>query len=261
MSTSMEAVASAARADAPPAILLDKVNKWYGAMHVLRDVSLNVALGERLVVCGPSGSGKSTLIRCINRLETHQEGSIKVDGIELSDDLRALDAIRREVGMVFQSFNLFPHLTILENCTLAPIWVRHMPKAEAEALAMQYLERVKIPEQAKKYPGQLSGGQQQRVAIARALCMKPKIMLFDEPTSALDPEMIKEVLETMVGLAETGMTMVCVTHEMGFARQVADRVVFMDRGEIVEQGAPNDVFENPRTDRLKLFLSQILRGH
>ncbi len=261
MSTSMEAVASAARADAPPAIMLDKVNKWYGALHVLRDVTLNVALGERLVVCGPSGSGKSTLIRCINRLETHQEGTIKVDGIELSDDLRALDAIRREVGMVFQSFNLFPHLTILENCTLAPIWVRHMPKAEAEALAMEYLERVKIPEQAKKYPGQLSGGQQQRVAIARALCMKPKIMLFDEPTSALDPEMIKEVLETMVGLAETGMTMVCVTHEMGFARQVADRVVFMDRGEIVEQGPPNEVFENPRTDRLKLFLSQILRGH
>ena len=261
MSTSMEAVASAARADAPPAIMLDKVNKWYGALHVLRDVTLNVALGERLVVCGPSGSGKSTLIRCINRLETHQEGTIKVDGIELSDDLRALDAIRREVGMVFQSFNLFPHLTILENCTLAPIWVRHMPKAEAEALAMEYLERVKIPEQAKKYPGQLSGGQQQRVAIARALCMKPKIMLFDEPTSALDPEMIKEVLETMVGLAETGMTMVCVTHEMGFARQVADRVVFMDRGEIVEQGPPGEIFENPRTDRLKLFLSQILRGH
>jgi general L-amino acid transport system ATP-binding protein len=257
----MEAVASAARADAPPAIMLDKVNKWYGALHVLRDVTLNVALGERLVVCGPSGSGKSTLIRCINRLETHQEGTIKVDGIELSDDLRALDAIRREVGMVFQSFNLFPHLTILENCTLAPIWVRHMPKAEAEALAMEYLERVKIPEQAKKYPGQLSGGQQQRVAIARALCMKPKIMLFDEPTSALDPEMIKEVLETMVGLAETGMTMVCVTHEMGFARQVADRVVFMDRGEIVEQGPPGEIFENPRTDRLKLFLSQILRGH
>ena len=261
MSTSMEAVASAARADAPPAIMLDKVNKWYGALHVLRDVTLNVALGERLVVCGPSGSGKSTLIRCINRLETHQEGTIKVDGIELSDDLRALDAIRREVGMVFQSFNLFPHLTILENCTLAPIWVRHMPKAEAEALAMEYLERVKIPEQAKKYPGQLSGGQQQRVAIARALCMKPKIMLFDEPTSALDPEMIKEVLEVMVGLAETGMTMVCVTHEMGFARQVADRVVFMDRGEIVEQGPPGEIFENPRTDRLKLFLSQILRGH
>ncbi len=261
MSTTMEAVASAARADAPPAIMLDKVNKWYGAMHVLRDVSLNVAMGERLVVCGPSGSGKSTLIRCINRLETHQEGSIKVDGIELSDDLRALDAIRREVGMVFQSFNLFPHLTVLENCTLAPIWVRHMPKAEAETLAMEYLERVKIPEQAQKYPGQLSGGQQQRVAIARALCMKPKIMLFDEPTSALDPEMIKEVLEVMVGLAETGMTMVCVTHEMGFARQVADRVVFMDRGEIVEQGPPGEIFENPRTDRLKLFLSQILRGH
>ncbi len=261
MSATMEAVASAARADAPPAILLDKVNKWYGAMHVLRDVSLSVALGERVVVCGPSGSGKSTLIRCVNRLETHQEGSIKVDGIELSDDLRALDAIRREVGMVFQSFNLFPHLTVLENCTLAPIWVRHMPKAEAEALAMEYLERVKIPEQAMKYPGQLSGGQQQRVAIARALCMKPKIMLFDEPTSALDPEMIKEVLETMVGLAETGMTMVCVTHEMGFARQVADRVVFMDRGEIVEQGPPGEIFENPKTDRLKLFLSQILRGH
>ena len=261
MSETLEAVASAARTDQPPAIMLDKVNKWYGAMHVLRDVSLNVALGERLVVCGPSGSGKSTLIRCINRLETHQEGTIKVDGIELSDDLRALDAIRREVGMVFQSFNLFPHLTVLENCTLAPIWVRHMPKAEAEALAMHYLERVKIPEQAKKYPGQLSGGQQQRVAIARALCMKPKIMLFDEPTSALDPEMIKEVLETMVGLAETGMTMVCVTHEMGFARQVADRVVFMDRGEIVEQGPPSTLFENPKTDRLKLFLSQILRGH
>jgi general L-amino acid transport system ATP-binding protein len=245
----------------PPAIVLDKVNKWYGTMHVLRDVSLTVAEKERVVVCGPSGSGKSTMIRCINRLETHQEGHIIVDGTELTDDLRALDTIRREVGMVFQSFNLFPHLTILENCTLAPIWVRKMPKAEAEELAMSYLRRVKIPEQAKKYPGQLSGGQQQRVAIARALCMKPKIMLFDEPTSALDPEMIKEVLDTMVGLAETGMTMVCVTHEMGFARQVADRVVFMDRGEIVESGAPNELFENPRTDRLKLFLSQILRGH
>jgi general L-amino acid transport system ATP-binding protein len=254
-------VASAARTDAPPAILLDKVNKWFGALHVLRDVSLSVALGERVVVCGPSGSGKSTMIRCINRLETHQEGRILVDNIELSDDLRALDAIRREVGMVFQSFNLFPHLTVLENCTLAPIWVRRMPKAEAEALAMQYLERVRIPEQAKKYPGQLSGGQQQRVAIARALCMKPKIMLFDEPTSALDPEMIKEVLDTMVSLAEDGMTMICVTHEMGFARQVADRVVFMDRGEIVESGTPAQVFENPQTDRLRLFLSQILRGH
>jgi general L-amino acid transport system ATP-binding protein len=256
-----EAVASAARTDAPPAILMERVNKWFGALHVLRDVSLSVALGERVVVCGPSGSGKSTLIRCINRLETHQEGRIVVDGTELSDDVRALDTIRREVGMVFQSFNLFPHLTILENCTLAPIWVRRMPKAEAEALAMEYLTRVRIPEQAKKYPGQLSGGQQQRVAIARALCMKPKIMLFDEPTSALDPEMIKEVLETMVSLAEMGMTMICVTHEMGFARQVADRVVFMDRGEIVEQGTPAEMFENPKTDRLRLFLSQILRGH
>ncbi|HEY4174759.1 MAG TPA: amino acid ABC transporter ATP-binding protein [Rhodopila sp.] len=245
----------------PPAIVLDKVNKWYGALQVLRDVSLTVAEKERVVVCGPSGSGKSTMIRCINRLETHQNGRIVVDGTELTDDLRALDTIRREVGMVFQSFNLFPHLTILENCTLAPIWVRKMPKAEAEALAMTYLERVKIPEQAKKYPGQLSGGQQQRVAIARALCMKPKIMLFDEPTSALDPEMIKEVLDTMIGLADDGMTMVCVTHEMGFARQVAHRVVFMDRGEIVENGPPNQLFENPQTDRLKLFLSQILRGH
>ena len=244
-----------------PAILLDKVNKWYGTMHVLRDVSLSVGTGERVVVCGPSGSGKSTMIRCINRLEVHQEGRIVVDGTELTDDLRALDTIRREVGMVFQSFNLFPHLTILENCTLAPISVRKMPKDEAEDLAMEYLRKVKIPEQAKKYPGQLSGGQQQRVAIARALCMKPKIMLFDEPTSALDPEMIKEVLDTMISLAETGMTMVCVTHEMGFARQVADRVVFMDRGEIVESGAPNALFENPQTDRLKLFLSQILRGH
>jgi general L-amino acid transport system ATP-binding protein len=261
MSATTEYLASAVRADAPPAILLDKVNKWFGSLHVLRDVSLNVATGERVVVCGPSGSGKSTLIRCINRLEIHQEGRIIVNGTELSDDIRALDEIRREVGMVFQSFNLFPHLTILENCTLAPIWVRNMPKQEAEALAMEYLTRVRIPEQAKKYPGQLSGGQQQRVAIARALCMKPKIMLFDEPTSALDPEMIKEVLDTMIGLAETGMTMICVTHEMGFARTVADRVVFMDQGEIVETGAPTQLFENPQTDRLKLFLSQILRGH
>ncbi len=243
------------------AIELTNVNKWYGAMHVLRDVSLSVAHQERVVVCGPSGSGKSTMIRCINRLEAHQEGRIVVDGVELTDDLRALDTVRREVGMVFQSFNLFPHLTILENCTLAPIWVRKMPRAEADELAMKYLARVKIPEQARKYPGQLSGGQQQRVAIARALCMKPKIMLFDEPTSALDPEMIKEVLETMIGLAESGMTMVCVTHEMGFARQVADRVVFMDRGEIVESGPPQQLFEEPATDRLKLFLSQILRGH
>jgi general L-amino acid transport system ATP-binding protein len=254
-------VAHMADVQAPPVIVLDKVNKWFGNLHVLRDVSMTVAEKERVVVCGPSGSGKSTMIRCINRLETHQEGRIVVDGTELTDDLRALDRIRREVGMVFQSFNLFPHLTILENCTLAPIWVRKMPKAEAEALAMSYLERVKIPEQAQKYPGQLSGGQQQRVAIARALCMKPKIMLFDEPTSALDPEMIKEVLDTMIELAESGMTMVCVTHEMGFARRVADRVVFMDRGEIVESGTPQRMFEDPQTDRLKLFLSQILRGH
>ena len=242
------------------AIVLDKVNKWFGSLHVLRDISMTVDTGEKVVVCGPSGSGKSTMIRCINRLEVHQEGSIIVDGTELTDDLRSLDIVRREVGMVFQSFNLFPHLTILENCTLAPIWVRKMPKAEAEALAMSYLERVKIPEQAMKYPGQLSGGQQQRVAIARALCMRPKIMLFDEPTSALDPEMIKEVLDTMITLAESGMTMVVVTHEMGFARQVADRVVFMDRGEIVESGPPKRLFEAPETDRLKLFLSQILRG-
>jgi general L-amino acid transport system ATP-binding protein len=254
-------VASAVRTDHPPAIVLDQVNKWFGALHVLRDVNLQVATGERVVVCGPSGSGKSTMIRCINRLEQHQEGRILVDGIELSDDLKSLDAIRREVGMVFQSFNLFPHLTVLENCTLAPIYVRRMPKREAEELAMEYLNRVRIPEQAKKYPGQLSGGQQQRVAIARALCMKPKIMLFDEPTSALDPEMIKEVLDTMVGLAADGMTMVCVTHEMGFARQVADRVVFMDRGEVVESGPPESLFNDPKTDRLKLFLSQILRGH
>jgi general L-amino acid transport system ATP-binding protein len=254
-------VASAVKADAPPAIVLEGVNKWFGALHVLRDINLQVATGERVVVCGPSGSGKSTMIRCINRLETHQEGSIIVDGIELTDDLRSLDAIRREVGMVFQSFNLFPHLTVLENCTLAPIWVRRMPKKEAEEVARGYLQLMRIPEQAMKYPGQLSGGQQQRVAIARALCMKPKIMLFDEPTSALDPEMIKEVLDTMVMLAEMGMTMVCVTHEMGFARQVADRVVFMDRGEIVEQGEPEHIFTNPQTDRLKLFLSQILRGH
>ncbi|MCG7353328.1 amino acid ABC transporter ATP-binding protein [Roseomonas mucosa] len=230
-------------------------------MHVLRDVNLQVATGERVVVCGPSGSGKSTMIRCINRLEQHQQGRILVDGVELTDDIRALDAIRREVGMVFQSFNLFPHLTILQNCTLAPIWVRKMPKAQAEEEAMEYLRKVKIPDQANKYPGQLSGGQQQRVAIARALCMKPKIMLFDEPTSALDPEMIKEVLDTMVSLAESGMTMICVTHEMGFARTVADRVVFMDRGEVVESGTPEEMFNNPRTDRLRAFLSQILRGH
>jgi general L-amino acid transport system ATP-binding protein len=244
-----------------PAIILERVNKWFGSLHVLRDVSLTVGEQERVVVCGPSGSGKSTMIRCINRLESHQDGRIVVDGTELTDDLRALDTIRREVGMVFQSFNLFPHLTVLENCTLAPVWVRKTPRAQARELAMEYLRRVKIPEQANKYPGQLSGGQQQRVAIARALCMKPKIMLFDEPTSALDPEMIKEVLDTMIELAESGMTMVCVTHEMGFARQVANRVVFMDQGEIVETGTPQEMFENPKTDRLKLFLSQILRGH
>jgi general L-amino acid transport system ATP-binding protein len=248
-------------ANAKPMIELDHVNKWFGALHVLRDVSLTVKERERVVVCGPSGSGKSTMIRCINRLEVHQEGRITVDGIELTGDLKNIDAIRREVGMVFQSFNLFPHLTILENLTLAPIWVRKMPKKEAEDLAMMYLGRVKIPEQANKYPGQLSGGQQQRVAIARALCMRPKIMLFDEPTSALDPEMIKEVLDVMVELAESGMTMVVVTHEMGFARQVADRVVFMDRGEVVEVGPPTEFFNNPRSDRLKTFLSQILRGH
>ena len=244
----------------PPAIVLHRVNKWFGSAHVLRDVSLTIGQQERVVVCGPSGSGKSTMIRCINRLEKHQKGRIVVEGIELTDDTRALDTIRREVGMVFQSFNLFPHLSILENCTLAPMSVRKMPKAEAEELAMSYLRRVRIPEQARKYPGQLSGGQQQRVAIARALCMKPRIMLFDEPTSALDPEMIKEVLDTMIELAESGMTMVCVTHEMGFARQVAHRVVFMDHGEVVESGPPRDLFEAPKTDRLKLFLSQIL-GH
>ncbi len=254
-------VAHMADTAAPPIIMMDKVNKWFGSLHVLRDVSLSVAEKERVVVCGPSGSGKSTLIRCLNRLEAHQQGRIVIDSTELTDDLRSLDTIRREVGMVFQSFNLFPHLTILENCTLAPIWVRKMPKTDAEELAMSFLTRVKIPEQARKYPGQLSGGQQQRVAIARALCMRPKIMLFDEPTSALDPEMIKEVLDVMIELAETGMTMVCVTHEMGFARQVADRVVFMDRGEIVESGPPQRMFEDPQTDRLKLFLSQILRGH
>jgi general L-amino acid transport system ATP-binding protein len=246
---------------AQPAILFEHVHKWYGAIHVLRDVSFSVGQGERVVVCGPSGSGKSTMIRCINRLEQHQQGRIVVDGTELSSDLRTLERIRREVGMVFQSFNLFPHLTILENCTLAPIHVRRMPRAEAEELAMTYLRRVRIPEQAHKYPGQLSGGQQQRVAIARALCMRPRIMLFDEPTSALDPEMIKEVLDTMVELAESGMTMICVTHEMGFARQVADRVLFMDHGEIVETGRPAELFDNPQTERLRLFLSQILRGH
>ncbi len=240
------------------AIDIKDMHKWYGDFHVLKDISLRVMQGERIVVCGPSGSGKSTLIRCINRLEEHQKGMIAVDGIELTNDLKKIDEVRREVGMVFQHFNLFPHLTIMENCTLAPIWVRNMPKAEAEEIAMKFLERVKIPEQAHKYPGQLSGGQQQRVAIARSLCMNPRIMLFDEPTSALDPEMIKEVLETMVGLAEDGMTMICVTHEMGFARQVANRVIFMDEGQIVEQNEPEEFFTNPQHERTKLFLSQIL---
>src|SRR6187455_3747949 len=237
---------------------IDALNKWYGDFHVLRDINLDVAKGERIVICGPSGSGKSTLIRCINALEEFQEGNIVVDGIELGPNLRRVDEVRREVGMVFQSFNLFPHLTVLENCTLAPIWVRNTPKKDAEAAAMKFLERVKIPDQANKYPGQMSGGQQQRVAIARALCMNPRIMLFDEPTSALDPEMIKEVLDVMVDLAEEGMTMVVVTHEMGFARQVANRVIFMDAGQIIEQNRPEEFFTNPRHERTKLFLSQIL---
>jgi len=234
------------------------MHKWYGQFHVLKDINLNVKRGERIVICGPSGSGKSTMIRCINRLEEHQQGQIIVDGIELSDDLKNIDAIRREVGMVFQHFNLFPHLTVLENCTLGPIWVRNTPRKEAEESAMKYLQRVKIPEQAKKFPGQLSGGQQQRVAIARSLCMNPKIMLFDEPTSALDPEMIKEVLDVMIELADTGMTMLVVTHEMGFAKTVAHRVIFMDGGEIIEQNNPHEFFERPQNDRTKLFLSQIL---
>jgi general L-amino acid transport system ATP-binding protein len=242
------------------AIEIVGMNKWFGQFHVLRDIDLTVYKGERIVVCGPSGSGKSTLIRCINRLEEHQKGIIRVEGVELTSDLKNIDRIRSEVGMVFQHFNLFPHLTILENCTLAPIWVRKTPKKEADEIAMHFLEKVRIPEQAAKYPGQLSGGQQQRVAIARALCMRPKIMLFDEPTSALDPEMIKEVLDTMIALAEEGMTMIVVTHEMGFARSVANRVIFMDQGQIVEQNAPEPFFNDPQSDRTKLFLSQIL-GH
>ena len=241
-------------------IEIRNMDKWYGEFHVLKNINLEVRKGEKIVICGPSGSGKSTMIRCINRLEEHQKGDIIVDGTELTNDLKNIDAVRREVGMVFQHFNLFPHLTVLENCTLAPIWVRNTPKAEAEATAMEFLERVKIPEQANKYPGQLSGGQQQRVAIARSLCMRPNIMLFDEPTSALDPEMIKEVLDTMVSLAEEGITMLCVTHEMGFAKKVADRVIFMDEGEIIESNKPHEFFDNPQHDRTKLFLSQIL-GH
>ena len=251
--------AQAAPATAVPAVQMVGVNKWYGEFHVLRDINLTVDMGEKIVICGPSGSGKSTLIRCINRLEEHQKGKIIVEGIELTNDIRQIDKIRAEVGMVFQSFNLFPHLTVLDNLCLAPVWVKKMPRREAEEIAMKYLARVKIPEQASKYPGQLSGGQQQRVAIARALCMTPRIMLFDEPTSALDPEMVKEVLETMVELAESGMTMLVVTHEMGFARQVADRVVFMDEGQIVEVNAPEEFFAHPQHERTKLFLSQILR--
>ena len=241
-----------------PVIKIQEMHKWFGNFHVLKNISLEVNQGERIVICGPSGSGKSTLIRCINRLEVHQKGDIVVNDVELTGDLKNLEAIRSDVGMVFQSFNLFPHLTVLENCTLAPIWVKGLPKKEANDLAMELLTRVKIPEQALKFPGQLSGGQQQRVAIARSLCMQPKIMLFDEPTSALDPEMIKEVLDTMIELAETGMTMLVVTHEMGFAKKVADSVIFMDEGEIIEQNDPKNFFKNPQNDRTKLFLSQIL---
>ena len=241
-----------------PIIRIEGVAKWYGQFQVLHDIDLAVQPGERIVICGPSGSGKSTLIRCINRLEEHQKGRITVNGVELTDNLKHIDQIRSDVGMVFQHFNLFPHLTVLENCTLAPIWVRKQSKSQAEATAMKFLERVRIVEQALKYPGQLSGGQQQRVAIARALCMNPRIMLFDEPTSALDPEMVKEVLDTMIGLAEDGMTMLCVTHEMGFARSVADRVIFMDRGEIVEMAEPEEFFGNPKSERTRNFLGQIL---
>src|SRR3954447_19986430 len=250
--------ASAAATSTEPAVQMIGVGKWYGEFHVLRDINLTVDQGEKIVICGPSGSGKSTLIRCINRLEEHQKGQIVVDGVELTNDVRQIDKIRSDVGMVFQSFNLFPHLSVLDNLCLAPVWVKKMPRREAEKIAMQYLQRVKIPEQADKYPGQLSGGQQQRVAIARALCMNPHIMLFDEPTSALDPEMVKEVLEVMIDLAESGMTMLCVTHEMGFARQVANRVIFMDQGQIIEQNEPEEFFKNPKSERTKLFLSQIL---
>ena len=244
--------------DAQPMIELRHVHKWYGGYHALKDVSFTVGRGERVVVCGPSGSGKSTMIRCINRLERHEQGEIVVDGIELTDDAKQIAAIRAEVGMVFQQFNLFPHLTVLENLLLAPVWVRHMQRREAEELAMHFLDRVRIPEQARKYPGELSGGQQQRVAIARALTMRPQIMLFDEPTSALDPEMIKEVLDVMVELAKDGMTMICVTHEMGFARTVADAMVFMDQGEIVEAAPPQKFFASPESERARLFLSRVL---
>lgn len=252
------AITTDANAGAGPAVALSRVNKWFGTFHVLRDIDLVVQKGERIVICGPSGSGKSTLIRCINRLEEHQSGKILVEGEELTSDLRRIEKIRSEVGMVFQSFNLFPHLTVLDNLCLAPQWVRKLPRREAEAIAMRYLERVRIPDQAHKFPGQLSGGQQQRVAIARALCMNPRIMLFDEPTSALDPEMVKEVLDVMSELARQGMTMLVVTHEMGFARAVADRVIFMDEGEIVEDAPPSEFFSNPRSERTRLFLAQIL---
>ena len=258
MAQASAAAPAPARSDVP-AVQMIGVNKWYGEFHVLRDINLTVDQGEKIVVCGPSGSGKSTLIRCINRLEEHQKGKIVVEGIELTSDIRQIDKIRAEVGMVFQSFNLFPHLTVLDNLCLAPVWVKKMPRREAEQVATKYLERVKIPEQAGKYPGQLSGGQQQRVAIARALCMNPHIMLFDEPTSALDPEMVKEVLDTMIELAKGGMTMLCVTHEMGFARSVADRVIFMDRGEIVEEAPPVAFFTNAQNERTRRFLSQILQ--
>ncbi|WP_305845714.1 amino acid ABC transporter ATP-binding protein [Photobacterium kishitanii] len=244
--------------DTPWVIELVDVNKWYGQFHVLKNINLKVRKGEKIVICGPSGSGKSTMIRCINYLEEHQQGKISVAGKDITGDLKNIELIRKEVGMCFQHFNLFPHLTVLENCTLAPIWVKKMPKKEANALAMQYLERVKITDQAHKYPGQLSGGQQQRVAIARSLCMNPQVMLFDEPTSALDPEMVREVLDVMVELANEGMTMLCVSHEMGFARQVADRVIFMDEGEIIEENNPQDFFDNPKSDRTQLFLQQIL---
>ncbi|SEG82678.1 amino acid ABC transporter ATP-binding protein, PAAT family [Marinobacterium lutimaris] len=239
-------------------IELRDMNKWYGEFHVLKNINLKVKKGERIVICGPSGSGKSTMIRCINRLEEHQRGDIIVNGVPLTHDIKNIETIRKDVGMVFQHFNLFPHLTVLENCVLAPIWVKKIPRKEAEATAMKYLERVKIPEQAKKYPGQLSGGQQQRVAIARSLCMNPDVMLFDEPTSALDPEMIKEVLDVMIELAQEGMTMLCVTHEMGFAKTVADRVIFMADGQIVEENEPHEFFNNPQHERTKLFLSQII---
>ena len=245
--------------DKPAAVEIIDMHKWFGAFHALKGVDLTVRRGEKIVIAGPSGSGKSTLIRCVNRLERHERGRIVVDGVELNDDVRHIEAVRRDVGMVFQQFNLFPHLTVLENCTLAPIWALKTPKAEAEEIARKYLERVRIPEQADKYPSQLSGGQQQRVAIARALCMSPKIMLFDEPTSALDPEMVKEVLDTMVELARDGMTMICVTHEMGFARQVADRVVFMDEGHVIESAPPEEFFAHPQHQRTRLFLAQILR--